>query len=201
MKLYFGTTSVETARIRRRGLQPSTSTGEVWFSRSLPVANARARQLCRHGRGRPMVAVCRLDVGAQKRRDGRVRCRGPMVAVRGPVAAEKIVEFLRVAEPPSSQAAVEAVLTSGEVFGLLDSPSPRVRMVGVMMLASQESAVAFDWLCTRLEDPDPRVRRVVAMALRRRGHVAADVLAELGADLDPMVRQAARQPIEQFAAI
>jgi len=192
MKLYYGTTSAGCVRIRRYGIRPASPSGEIWFSRSLSVAQARARQLCRYQRGRPMVAVCEVDTGSQRRRSGAVRCRGPMVAVREAVGPDQVADVLPV-EGRRRRATGEPVVTSAEVFRYLDSPSPRVRMMGVMMLSPQETPEAFDWICTRLEDPDPRVRLAVAMALGRRGREAADVLAGLGSDEDPRVRKAARQ--------
>ena len=192
MKLYLGTTSVQGVQYRKHGIRPSGPTGEIWFSRSLPVARVRARQLSRRQRGRPAVAICLIDTGPACRRTGEVRCRGPMVAVRRYVPPEAVCEIqcLDVAEAPEGR---EPVVTAAEAFCYLDSPSPRVRMMGVMMLAGQDTPEALDWICTRLEDPDPRVRLAVAMALRRRGTDAADVLDGMGYDEDPRVRRAARQ--------
>ena len=114
-----------------------------------------------------------------------------MVAVWEAVGPDHVMDVLPVED--WRRETDEPVVTSAEAFRYLDSPSPRVRMMGVMMLSSQETADAFDWICTRLGDPDPRVRLAVAMALRRRGREAADVLAGLRSDEDPRVREAARQ--------
>ncbi|MFW6154659.1 MAG: HEAT repeat domain-containing protein [Planctomycetota bacterium] len=192
MKLYLGTTSVQGDRYRRHGIRPAGAAEETWFSRSLSVARVRARQLSRQQRGRPAVAVCRIDTGPARRRTGEVRCRGPMVAVRQFVPPEAVcgVQCLDAGDPSEGR---EPVVTAAEAFCYLDSPSPRVRMMGVMMLAGQDTPEAFDWICTRLEDPDPRVRLAVAMALRRRGRDAVDVLDGMGYDEDPRVRRAARQ--------
>ena len=146
--------------------------------------------------GRPVVVVCRLSLQQLRRQfgDKAVRCRGPMVAVRGIIQPRAVAEVLRLPGPARRQS--EPVLTAGEVFELLDSSSPRMRMMGVMMLATQRSAEAFDWLCTRLEDADPRVRLAVAMALRRRGIEATDVLDDMRGDADPRVRHAAETAMQ-----
>ncbi|NLF31167.1 MAG: HEAT repeat domain-containing protein [Planctomycetes bacterium] len=200
MKLYLGTTSVLGGQYRKHGIRPAGPTGEVWFSRSLPVARVRARQLSRQQRGRPAVAICQIDTGPTRRRTGEVRCRGPMVAVRQFVPPEAVCEIqcLDAADAPEGR---EPVVTAAEVFCYLDSPSPRVRMMGVMMLAGQDTAEALDWICTRLEDPDPRVRLAVAMALRRRGRDACDVLDGMGYDEDPRVRRAVQQAGGMVSAI
>jgi hypothetical protein len=192
MKLYLGTTSVQGSQYRKHGIRPAGPMGEVWFSRSLSVARVRARQLSRQQRGRPAVAICQIDTGPARRRTGEVRCRGPMVAVRRFVPPEAVcdVQCLDASDPAEGR---EPVVTAAEVFCYLDSPSPRVRMMGVMMLAGQDTPEAFDWICTRLEDPDPRVRLAVVMALRRRGRDAADVLEGMGYDEDPLVRRAVQQ--------
>jgi HEAT repeat protein len=122
-----------------------------------------------------------------------------MVAVREAVRPDQVTDVLAV--EGRRRAPDEPVLTAAEVFRYLDSASPRVRMMGVMMLSSQETPEAFDWICTRLEDPDPRVRLAVAMALRRRGREAADVLAALGFDEDPRVRKAACRAAEAIAPV
>jgi len=110
-----------------------------------------------------------------------------MVVVRGEIGPAAIDEVL----PVSSSSVATAVLTAAEVFRLLDSPSPRVRQMGVTMLSAQPSADAFDWLCTCLDDPDARVRLAVTMALRRRGPEAGEVLRRMERDADPRVRQVA----------
>ncbi len=192
MKVYLGTTSVQAGRYRRDGIRPIAPAEEIWFTRSLPVARVRARQLSRRQGGRPAVAVCQIDTGPARRRAGEVRCRGPMVAVRRVVPPEAVCD-VQCLDTGGACENGEPVVTAAEAFCYLDSPSARVRMMGVMMLAGQDGPEAFDWICTRLEDPDPRVRLAVAMALRRRGTDAVDVLDAMGYDEDPLVRRAARQ--------
>ena len=104
--------------------------------------------------------------------------------------------MLQVADDRQELAAQKPVVTAGEVFQLLDSPSPRVRLMGVLTLGTQNSAEVFDWLCTRLDDPDPRVRLGVAMALRRWGRDADQVLHGMQADEDPLVRRAAHDALD-----
>lgn len=201
MELYYGTTSTSAARIRKVGLRRDRWPEEIWFSRSLPVAQARARQLSRSQGGRPIVVVCRVDLGRSRRRwgPGAVCCRGPMVALRGRVEPCDVVDTLAV-DARWRGDRPEPVLTPGEVLQLLDSPSPRVRLMGVMMLSAQDSTDALDWLCTRLDDPDPRVRLAVAMVMRRWGRGVDEILRGMGDDRDPMVREAARGEIEPVAA-
>ncbi len=193
MKLFYGTTSVIAARVRRRGLRPAPALGATWCSRSLAVAQVRARHACRAGGGTPVVIVCHLNVRRFRHLWGRdaLHARGPMVMVRGEIDVADIGDILPVPSATLSPVAVEGVLTGGEILRLLDSPSPRVRLMGVMMLSAQRSPEAFDWLCTCLDDPDARVRLAVAMALRRRGPEAGEVLRHLQRDDDPRVRQAA----------
>ena len=200
MKLYLGTTSARGGWFRKHGIRPAKPTEEIWFSRSLPVARVRARQLSRQQRGHPAVAICQIDTGPARRRSGEVRCRGPMVAVRQFVPPEAVCD-VQCFDADDASEEREPVVTATEAFCYLDSPSPRVRMMGVMMLAGQDTPEALDWICTRLEDPDPRVRLAVAMALRRRGTDAVDVLDGMGYDEDPRVRRAARQADSMVAAM
>jgi len=202
VQLYYGTTSLLIPQIRRTGLRPGAASREIWLSRSAAVAQSRARQLCRSRGGRPVVAVCELDLHRLRERWGEaaVCCRGPMVALRGAIEPADVVEIRPVADPLQEQAEGAPVLTAGEVFQLLDSPSPRVRLMGVLMLATQDSAQAFDWLCTRLRDADPRVRLALAMALRRRGREARDVLLGMDRDPDPFVRQAVHDGLQAAVA-
>ena len=176
MKLYYGTTSDRCAEIRRHGLV--SRQGELWLSCSFHVARARALHASHVARGRPLVAVCRLNPSRETDPQLSFRRRGPMVAISGRLGPGRILEFLPV-EQRQPRAPRHGVLTRGEVFTLLDSPSPKVRIMGVMMLAGQDAPECFDWLCTRLEDPDPRVRLAVAMALRRLGSDTADLLERL----------------------
>ena len=202
MRLYYGTASTNAAKIRRRGICPSSSRGVVWFSRTLPVARSRARQMSAGRRGRPAVVVCDVDLVSLRRRWGRsaVRCRGPMVALRGAVQPHQVTDVVAVDALAGESAEPERVLTAGEVVRMLDSRSPRVRMMGVLMLSARGSTEAFDWLCTRLDDPDPRVRLAVVAALRRRGRPAADVLSDMGRDRDPRIRRAAHRALRAVPA-
>jgi len=197
MRLYYGTASTNAAKIRRRGIRPRSAQGVVWFSRTLPVARSRARQMSAGRSGRPAVVVCEVDLTRLRRQWGRsaVRCRGPMVAIGAAVQPQQVADVVAVDAPGGASAEGEGVLTAAEVFRMLDSRSPRVRMMGVLMLSACGSAEAFDWLCTRLHDRDPRVRLAVVMALRRRGRETTDVLSDMGRDRDPRIRQAARRAL------
>ncbi len=199
MTLYHGTTSVHATRMRKRGIGPETDSTTIWFSRSIALAQLRAEQLCRHGRGKPVVAVCRLDLRAFRRHwgDDAVRDRDPMVGLTGHVEPESIVRIQPV--PAKTVVGTQPVLTADEVFRLLDSPSPRVRLMGVLMLSTQRSAQAFDWLCTCLKDQDHRVRLAVAMALRRHGAEAEDLLRQMSRDEDPRVRRAVQGSLRAHA--
>lgn len=198
MKLYYGTTYSEARRIEQQGLCPGPFSRTLWCSRSLAVARARARQLCRCEGGRPAVVVCELDLAGLRKalEPSAVHRRGPMVAVRGGLEPSVIREVLMVDEPEN---VTRSVLTDREALDLLESRSPRLRRMGVMILAAQESAEALDWLCTRLEDPDPQVRLAVVAALRRRGSLADELLAALSRDVDPSVRRAAGWDSESAA--
>jgi hypothetical protein len=180
MKLYYGTTSAIAERVCRHGLHPGSADEEVWLSASLSVAQSRARRLGGHEAGKPAVVAAEIPGPdyQQARRNGAIRRRGPMVAVKDGVKASDVVAILDVTE--MGEATRRPVLTAGEVFRLIESPSPRVRLMGVMMLATQTSGEAFDWLCTRLEDGDPRVRLAVRMTLRKWGVDCA----ELGQETD-----------------
>jgi HEAT repeat protein len=198
VQLHYGTTSLLVPQIRKIGLRPDATSRQIWLSRSATVAQSRARQLCRIRGGKPVVAVCEVDFPRLRQLWGQaaIHCRGPMVALRGSLSPSDVVEIRPVADSIQEQAETAPVLTDGEVCQLLDSPSPRVRMMGVLMLATQDSAQAFDWLCTRLRDSDPRVRLALAMALRRRGREVEDVLRGMDKDPDPLVRQAVHDGLQ-----
>ena len=203
MRLYYGTTSAEARRIQRQGLRPRPDSPTLWCSRSLAVAQARARQQCRCRPGRPAVVVCELDLAALRQALGPKsvhRC-GPMVGLRGRLDASAVSRVLPVSSPGDPDSLPESVLTAHEAFGLLESNSPRLRRMGVMILAAQESAEAFDWLCTRLNDSDPQVRLAVVLSLRRRGPVAGELLCDLQGDADPLIRQAAGSTPAAFVPV
>jgi hypothetical protein len=111
-----------------------------------------------------------------------------MVAVRGRLGPSVVRGVLAVDE---LHLAGRQDVTDHEALNLLESRSPRLRRLGVMMMSLQESPQALDWLCTRLNDPDPQVRLAVVAALRRRGSVAEELLCGLRQDADPQVRRAA----------
>ncbi len=191
MKLYYGTTYSDARRIEHHGLRPGPYSRNVWCSRSMVVARARARQICRLEGGRPAVVVCELDLPVLRQALGpkSVLHSGPMVAVRGSLSPSLVVDVLTVDECDNSPRG--QVLTDREALDLLDSRSPRLRRMGVMILEQQDSPEALDWLCTRLDDPDAEVRLAVVQALRRRGTLAAELLRDLRRDIDPAVRRAA----------